>query len=95
MLSESEELNTLLTSLKHCLACAKMVESRQQVMGDDHYPLSPAFKSKNPRSWKYFLIGIAPGRMPEKFKKSGEDRAFKHGSGTVLSTIFEMLDIDL
>ena len=93
MRSDSDVLNKLLSSLKQCSDCTKMVESRCQVMGEDHYPCSPAFKSYDPKMWKYFLIGIAPGRMPQKFKKKEEDNAFKYGSGLVLHNIFDMLDI--
>jgi len=87
---KAEMLETLKDNLKKCSRCPKMVESRMQVMGEDHYPCSFVGDEKA----KYMVVGIAPGRVKkEKKKEDEEDEAFKYGSGKILKKAFDELGI--
>lgn len=86
---KAEMLEALRKELKECSLCPKMVESRKQVMGEDHYPCTCV----GDENAKYMFVGIAPGRVKKEKKDEGEDTAFKYGSGKILKKAFDELGI--
>ena len=82
-------LNNLKVRLKNCTSCSKMLKSRQEVMGEDHYP---CFFNGTTNAG-IMLVGIAPGRMQNK--DGVTEHAFRQGSGKILKKIFMDLDIDI
>ncbi len=84
-------LDKLKEQLLGCSNCMKMVQSRKEIMGDNHYPIPPAYTENS----FIMLIGIAPGRL--QFNRSETDKdeyAFKMGSGAILDRAFSELGID-
>lgn len=86
------ELTKLREEIIECSCCQKMVESRREVMGKDHYAIP--FNNINVDA-KYVFVGIAPGRL--NFDRSVlEERevAFGKGSGSILRDVFRDLNLD-
>jgi len=83
-------LNNLKLQLRNCATCSKMVQSRKEIMGDNHYPCF----FKGTHNTKLMFIGIAPGRL-KTLDSANPDSAFKHGSGKILRRIFNDFNINL
>ncbi len=86
-----DQFQDLLNVLVKCSECPKMVQSRKEVMGEDHYPLKP-FGNIDA---KIMIIGIAPGRLQRKYKDPDikDEYAFQYGSGDILNKIIDKFNI--
>jgi uracil-DNA glycosylase family 4 len=85
----SQSYQGLLNTLAKCSLCPKMVEARQILRDPKPIPPFGAIDQAY-----FFLIGIAPGRMPLHMKSPHvEESAFRYGSGEVLRRVFNDLQL--
>jgi DNA polymerase len=84
-----EKIEELLSRLRDCSKCPKMVMSRKEVLGEKHQPILPALKRAD-----VLFIGIAPGRAAVNIRDSITDRPFAYASGRILAQVIKELNLD-
>jgi len=77
----TSEFERLISELRVCSKCPRLVLNRRQILGEDHHPILPSGNIES----RILIVGTAPGRLPpQTTRQDVMDRPFAQGSGDML-----------
>lgn len=89
-INKYNEFEKLCCELKRCSDCPNLVESRIEVMGEEHQPVFP---SGNVDA-EIFIIGEAPGSSSKGLKNQIKTMPFAYSSGNILRSILKENNVE-